>query len=234
MGLSELAANNRPSEEAVKLLSDHPPLIFCGVTGAGKDTMLDHLGHTGRYATVISHTTRAPRENNGLNEVNGVDYWFIDEHEAEAMLNRGDFIEAEFNHHRLYGTSVQAFRSAAESGQQVLMEIDIKGVMALMQHNPDLQAIFLAPPDFDTWMRRLDGRGALSDEERKTRLTTAAREFEMFEDGHNFIPVINHEIIDTAAMIKDGSYALDTYTQLARRAIAQMQIETQRWLASIE
>jgi guanylate kinase len=67
---------------------NHERIILCGPSGAGKDHDARALATQG-YTTGISHTTRPPRDN----EVNGVDYHFVN----EDAFNRIEFYE-EFSH----------------------------------------------------------------------------------------------------------------------------------------
>jgi guanylate kinase len=68
-------------------------LILVGKAAAGKDFLKNRLSNKG-FISGVSHTTRPPREN----EVNHVDYHFVDKQEFEDMISCGDFVEyMEFN-----------------------------------------------------------------------------------------------------------------------------------------
>ncbi len=233
MKLSDLVSDYHTPTEAARLIHEHPPLIVCGVTAAGKDTIVRYLTQSDDYAQVVSHTTRTPRSHNDGNEVNGLDYWFVDERTAITMLSEQSFIEAKLVHgDTLYGTSVKAYERVVNSGRQPILEIDIQGVLELMSVVSDLEAIFLAPPDFETWQARLNGRGHMSQQERIKRLVSAVTEFEMFASNPRFTPLINNEVIDTAAMIHDGSYKNDESTKRARLVIEQLLDQTRQTLRS--
>jgi guanylate kinase len=220
--------------EAKTLLTEHPPLIICGVSGAGKDTIAQYLMQSGDYAHIVSHTTRAPRPHHDGHEVNGVDYWFINEQTATVMLQDKSFIEAEFVHgDTVYGTSIEAYKRVVEHGRKPLLEIDIKGVTNLQTQVPSLDAVFLVPPDFATWQRRLEGRGEMSDAEKRKRLESAVAEFKAFlARDSGFIPVINTEVVDTAQAIEDGSYKTEVSMSRARAAVEQLSRETEALLAT--
>lgn len=218
--------------EATKLLREHPPLIICGVTGAGKDTIARYLMQSGNYAHVVSHTSRASRPHLDGHEVNGVDYWFIDNAQALEMLRAQKFVEAELVHGKdtLYGTSIEAYRRVTDNHKVPLLEIDIKGVLKLQSQEPSLMAIFLVPPDFQTWLKRVRGRGNLSEEELRKRLSTAIDEFRLYLDNDNFIPIVNTEVADTAQAIEDGSYKDPVSIEIAHTAVQQLLHDTQRYL----
>lgn len=231
--LESLVDTYKMPPEAVKLLVAHPPLMLCGVTGAGKDTIARFLMQNGNYTHVVSHTSRQSRPHLDGHEVNGVDYWFIDNDEAVKMLQAEAFVEAKLVHGKetLYGTSIQAYRRVVDNGKQPVLEIDIQGVQELQHEVPGLKAIFLVPPNFETWQRRLKGRGEMSDEELRKRLASAVKEFETFLKSDGFIPVINTEVIDTAQSIEDGSYKDDASIMSAHEAVEQLLHETRMLLA---
>ena len=58
-------------------------------------------------------------------------------------------------------------------GRPVLLEIDLAGARQVRESMPDARFVFLAPPDWDTLVERLVGRGTESAEERERRLETA-------------------------------------------------------------
>lgn len=81
-------------------------IILVGKAAAGKDYLrkvLEELGF--KYA--VSYTTRPPREG----EVDGKDYFFLTEDEAERMVDAGEFYEYVYFNSWLYGTSNQQFYS---------------------------------------------------------------------------------------------------------------------------
>jgi len=55
----------------------------------------------------VSHTTRKKRET----EVNGKDYWFVDDETFQRMVDNGAFLEHTINHEKHYGTSYEAIES---------------------------------------------------------------------------------------------------------------------------
>lgn len=201
---------------AHELISEHPSLNIAGPTGAGKGTLALYLTQSGDYAPVVSDTTRAPRPHNDGLEVNGVNYWFINEAEALEKVTAGAYIETKAVHQKtMYGTSIASYQRVVESGQTPLLEIDVQGMEDLMERYAEFDAIFLLPPDFETWQRRLDGRGRMQQDEKTQRLKSACAEITVLLRNPRFYPVVNTEVIDTAAAIKSGAYRDDAYREQA-------------------
>ena len=76
-------------------------IVLLGASGSGKSTIEHELSIHHGYNKIISYTTRQPR--NG--EVNGKDYYFINNETFISMLNEGLFAEFdEYSQNRLYGT----------------------------------------------------------------------------------------------------------------------------------
>ena len=220
-------------ETAKQLLHNHPSLNIAGPTGAGKGTMAQHLTQTGGYVPVVSDTTRAPRVSGNGYEVNGVHYWFIDTTTALRKLDEGAFIEAKLVHgDTLYGTTIASYERVVESGRTPILEIDVQGMEELMIAAPGFEAILLLPPSFDIWEQRLDGRGDMTLEQKIRRFETALLEYNKPIENENFFPVINTEVIDTAEIIKSGTYKDESYRQNALALAVELRNATQAFLDS--
>ncbi len=236
MNSLEHALNNYSMPEAARrLLLEHPSLNIAGPTGAGKGTMAQHLTQTGHYVPVVSDTTRAPRVFGNGYEVNGVHYWFIDEHEALNKLAEGAYIEAKLVHgDTLYGTSVASYERVVASGRTPILEIDIQGMEELMVEAPGFEAILLLPPSFEIWEQRIDGRGDMDIEQKLRRFKTALLEYAKPLENSQFYPVINTEVLDTAEVIASGTYKEETYRQNALELARELHAATQVFLDSHE
>ena len=76
-------------------------IVLLGASGSGKSTIENELATHHGFSKIISFTTRKPREY----EVNGKDYWFVDNDTFKETLNRDLFAEYdEYSQNRLYGT----------------------------------------------------------------------------------------------------------------------------------
>ena len=109
--------NYQPSDQALKLLQKTPLVILLGVSGSGKNTIINHLVGFGRYHFIVSDTTRQPKLRDGNMEVDGVQYFFRSEADMLADLENGAFLEAEIIHkHQVSGTSIRELKRAVASG----------------------------------------------------------------------------------------------------------------------
>lgn len=156
--IAKLIQNYQPSARVGELIAQTAPVFLVGISGAGKDAIKRELLKTGQFYDFVSHTTRPPRENNGVMELDGEDYYFIDKTEAIRMLENGEFIEAKFVHGKVYGTSVAEFERAIELGKMPLNDIDYQGVEEYRRLSDKIVPIFVLPPSFKAWQERMRDR----------------------------------------------------------------------------
>lgn len=76
--------------------NNHKIIILTGMSGSGKDTILNKLcNNHNHYKRIVTYTTRPPRDN----ETNGKDYNFVTYSEFMNMIHNDNIIE-----HRVYHT----------------------------------------------------------------------------------------------------------------------------------
>jgi guanylate kinase len=135
-----------------------PGNLFCvaAPSGAGKSSLVKALLELDSHLAVsVSHTTRAPRGQ----EVNGREYWFVDEASFRAMIQAGEFFEHAEVHGNLYGTSRKAIHERLLRGDDVVLEIDWQGALQIKALFPHAVLIFILPPSWDELAQRLNRRG---------------------------------------------------------------------------
>lgn len=147
--------------------------MISGPSGTGKSTIIrrvleevDGIGYS------VSHTTRAPREN----EMDGLDYHFIDREKFRSMIRDGDFLEWAEVYNDLYGTSLSGLRGRMETGMDVIMDVDVQGAGNVRRNFQDAILIFLLPPSIDALDKRLRARGTESEDAIRIRIEGACRE----------------------------------------------------------
>ncbi len=171
-------------------------IVITGPSGAGKGSVVAGLRRERNFHFSVSATTRRARPN----EREGVNYYFIDRDEFEQWIAAGDFLEwAEYNGN-LYGTPRRAVLEALAAGNDVLLEIELRGAQQIRDAYPDAVMIFIVPPDLRTLERRLRGRGDTADAEVERRMEIARHEIKEAPDVFDYI-VVNDELDQAIAEV---------------------------------
>jgi len=150
----QMIAESVPNERARTLLIDTPMVVMVGVSGAGRDTIINQLVDRGGYYPLVTSTTRAPRINNGVMEQDGVEYNFLTTEQARERLAAGDYVEVSPVHDHINGLLVDELERAHESGKIAITDMDPQGASKYYALSDHVIAIFVLPPDYDEWMSR--------------------------------------------------------------------------------
>ena len=162
--------------------------IVSAPSGTGKTTLVERLVHTiERLRMSRSYTSRPPR----ADEVNGVDYNFVSRPRFEEMAAASQFLEWADVFGNLYGTAAADTARCLESGDDVVLVIDVQGARKVRASGLPHVGIFVVPPSFDVLERRLRGRSKDSEEAIKRRLQVAREEVSAFSE-YDYI-VVNDE-----------------------------------------
>lgn len=152
-------------------------IIFSAPSGSGKSTIIGRLmAHKElNMAFSISCTSRQPR---GA-ERDGVEYFFVTPDEFRRKIADGEFLEyEEVYKDRYYGTLKSQVERQLEAGENVVLDVDVKGACNIKQFYGDRAlALFIQPPSLDELRRRLEGRGTDAPNVIEDRLARA--EFEL-------------------------------------------------------
>ncbi len=165
-------------------------VVLAGPTAVGKGSVAaDVRRHHPEAWISVSATTRPPRPG----EQDGVHYWFVDDDQFDAMVERGDLLEWAVVHKAArYGTPRQPVEAALAEGRPAMLEIDLQGARQVRETMPDALFVFLKPPSWDELVRRLVGRGTETEEERERRLVTARDE--LAAEAEFDVSIVNHEV----------------------------------------
>ena len=122
-------------------------VVLSAPSGTGKTSICRLLlERNNEWAFSVSSTTREPREG----EEEGVDYIFIDNKKFEHQVQFGDFIEWEWVHGNKYGTLLSQLEEALDDGKTMILDLDVKGGVSIMNEFPDeTLTIFIEPPGDD-------------------------------------------------------------------------------------
>lgn len=151
-------------------------LIVSGPSGSGKTTLCRRAEAEGLTSYSISCTTRAPRPG----EKDGVDYYFLSQEEFDAKVAAGDFLEYACVHGNSYGTLRSEVVRLLESGQHVVMDIDVQGAASIRScEDPAIRRayadVYIYVPSAEL-EARLRGRRTDSEDTIRLRLHNAAME----------------------------------------------------------
>jgi guanylate kinase len=153
-------------------------VVISGPSGVGKDTVLDHMKQRGLpFHFVVTATTRPQRPG----ETEGVDYFFVEEQKFLDMIDKGELIEHALVYNDRKGVPRQQIREAMDSGQDVVMRVDVQGAKTIRALAPEALLIFLTAGDEEELARRLRKRRTESEADLQLRLATAKEELGYLE-----------------------------------------------------
>jgi guanylate kinase len=158
--------------------------IISAPSGAGKSTLCDALlKHFDNIHYSISSTTRQPRPG----EQEGVDYHFLTIEAFEKGIKSGDWAEWAQVHDNYYGTSKKDLNRELTKGKDILMDIDVQGMVQILAHYPDSITVFIEPPSIEELKRRIVSRGGESEYSVALRLENAVKEMAQKEKYRHVI-----------------------------------------------
>ncbi len=168
-------------------------VVISAPSGAGKTTLVrELLGREPSLRFSISYTTRPPR----ATEMDGEDYFFVDERQFERMRSRNEFLESARVFDHWYGTGRAHVDSLLTEGFSVLMEIDWQGAQQIRGSDPHAMGIFILPPSKRELERRLRGRGTDPEPVIARRLADAVDDMSHWRE---FDYVVVNDDVDAAA-----------------------------------
>ena len=164
-------------------------VVLSSPSGAGKTTITKKIQQKlSSFKISVSHTTRKPRPN----EVNGVDYYFVNSEKFKSLINENKLYEYAKIFDNYYGTSKDIVNNLIKSND-IIFDIDWQGNKQLSKYkNLNLVKIFITTKDKEELKRRLMKRNQDSDEEVKKRLKSYEEDIKHWDD-YDYI-VINDDL----------------------------------------
>jgi guanylate kinase len=149
-------------------------LVLSSPSGVGKTTVARQvLALETGLGISISVTTRPQRPS----EIEGKDYYFVDEEEFSNLTREGHFLEQALVYGYHYGTPHASVEKQLEAGIDVLFDIDWQGTQQLKQiSTANVVSVFLLPPTLETLETRLRYRAEDTEQTIQLRMSKASDE----------------------------------------------------------
>lgn len=150
-------------------------IIFSAPSGSGKSTIInDLLTRNLNLSFSISATSRLPRGE----EKHGVEYYFLTPNEFRVRIDNDEFLEYEEVYaDRFYGTLKSEVDERLQRGENVILDVDVKGGMNIKKIYQDKAlSVFIQPPSIEELRNRLQKRATDSPEVIQQRIAKAAEE----------------------------------------------------------
>ncbi len=154
-------------------------VILSSPSGVGKTTITKKIQQKyNSFKISVSHTTRSMRSN----EVDGVDYHFVDKEKFETLLKNKKFYE----HAKIFGNYYGTLKENVDNNlkeNDILFDIDWQGTKQLSEHKDlNLLKIYLITDNKDELKKRLTKRNQNSEEEIDLRFKSFDEDIKHWND----------------------------------------------------
>lgn len=173
-------------------------IVISGPSGAGKGTLCKSLLE--KHSDIklsVSCTTRLPRNN----EKHGINYFFVPREEFLGMIERDEFLEHAQVYDNYYGTPRSYVESTLNSGNDVILEIDIQGALRVKEKYPEGVFVFIMPPSMEELKNRIKKRGSETEESLLKRFKAAFDEIN-YVSRYNY--VVMNDFVEDAVKKLEG------------------------------
>ncbi|HIO50711.1 TPA: guanylate kinase [Candidatus Poribacteria bacterium] len=178
-------------------------IVISGPSGVGKGSVIDLLCQQDEnLVKSISATTRTPRPH----EIDGVDYHFVSVSKFKNLIGRSGLVEWTQYGENYYGTLRSMVESTTASGKDLILEIDVDGVIQLRELGIEGTFVFILPPSTEVLANRLRGRGTESQTEIDHRLARARTEVYFAKDYDFWVINADNQIGQTVSEILQVIY----------------------------
>jgi guanylate kinase len=133
-------------------------IVVSAPSGCGKSTIINALLGSGDFNMrfSVSATNRLPREG----ERDGEHYHFLTTAQFRDAIAADEFVEwEEVYPGRYYGTLKRELQTAIDRGENIILDIDVKGAINVKKiFGAQARTIFIMPPSIDELRNRLAKR----------------------------------------------------------------------------
>lgn len=158
-------------------------LVVSGPSGVGKTTIVHELIRRFGGTFSVSATTRART----ANEVDGRDYFFLDEPTFQRWIDEDRFLEvAQVFGRSWYGTPEAPVRAELARGRLVVLDIDVQGAENVRRRVPESLSVFVLPPSEEELLKRLRGRGREDEAAIERRFAESKLEIARAREGRTY------------------------------------------------
>ena len=148
-------------------------IVLSGLSGAGKDAVLNRLRESSYPLEFIVTVTTRPRR---PNEKDGIHYRFVSENAFQEMIERRELLEWANVYGNCYGVPRGPVKQALEGGKDVIVKVDVQGAATIKKILPQAVFVFLAPPSMEELVLRLKRRRTETPSDLGLRIKTAEEE----------------------------------------------------------
>ncbi len=174
--------------------------VISGLSGAGKDSVIEGLKKSGLdYTQIITTTTRSMRSN----ESQGKPYYFVSEEEFKRMISENKFFEWAVVYDHYYGNTREEVAQALKKNKPVILRIDVQGAQTIKENFPEAIVIFLSVSSPEIIAQRLKKRGEDKAAAIKTRLKKIAIEMKTLDQWDYVIINQQGKLKETIAQVKN-------------------------------
>ncbi|HSO94947.1 MAG TPA: guanylate kinase [Acidimicrobiia bacterium] len=174
-------------------------LVLTGASGAGKTSIYrELLRRDPSLWFSVSATDRARRPD----EVDGRDYHYLSTEEFTTLRDAGGFLEWFEVYGDLKGTPRAPIEEHLAAGDDVLVEVDVQGALAVRAQHPEAFIVFVKAPSRAVQRQRLLDRGAADDPVSLERRLDRADAEERLADQFDAV-VVNDDVDHAVTTILD-------------------------------